>query len=96
MSEERYTEDPESNQKNNVFAVVADSSNKGEEEVKGGTNAVQERCKTKEREKRSCRNWICTWKTWGREIETVMKRTAGEMISEDGGQASVRTSNLRE
>lgn len=25
-----------------------------------------------------------------------MKGTAGEMVSEDGGQASVRTSNLRE
>lgn len=47
-------------------------------------------------EKPSISNWIRTWKTSGREIETVMKGTAGEIISEDGGQASVRTSNLRE
>lgn len=47
-------------------------------------------------EKPRISNWIRTWKTSGREIETVMKGTAGEIISEDRGQASVRTSNLRE
>lgn len=47
-------------------------------------------------EKPSTSNWICTWKKCGGEIETVMKGTAGEMISEDGGHAFGRTSNLRE
>lgn len=53
------------------------------------------RCVKIRAENPSISNWICTWKISGRELETVMKGTAGEIISEDGGQASVRTSNLK-